>query len=445
MELSDHQAKTAAQPHYPSTTGTQLPHQFDAPGRDHVKLIKTSRRWSYAQGLRLENNLYRAVGFLELANAGDFAANVWNEIPVPIYAVVFMVIGGTVAGVMCLFAFGDSGRAWSNIKFLRKQKETLLEEKIRLDAELLPSLHVDVLVEITTRELRIEFINRWAMDILMGAGAVLISIGTFMAIGGANRKVWFASNILSGYLGNAPITLFGLISSVWAAYMWRKMHSHKAAAREKLQGSPALALVKRRCFNVQLFYVINGMATVTGGVGSMITAERWWGYVILIPVIISSIFCNVWWRKRVGYRRPYITNPGTITTEVLLDAIESSTRLIKIVGESGTLAQLVSEPSSLRNVLAFFAEHDLFEELCLRLMEDKRVGHLLCSSTGTLELTVPSILSLPELNHSQIIVVAEEFLMDDGERYFVERERFLVEVLGVWLGRERKIQQGENR
>ena len=53
---------------------------------------------------RLRNNLLMAVGFLELANAGDFAANVWNQVPPPKYAVALMVVGGTGALSIIYFA-----------------------------------------------------------------------------------------------------------------------------------------------------------------------------------------------------------------------------------------------------------------------------------------------------------------------------------------------------
>ena len=45
----------------------------------------------------LKNSLLASVGYLELANAKDFAANVWNDVPVPKCAMAFMAIGGVLA------------------------------------------------------------------------------------------------------------------------------------------------------------------------------------------------------------------------------------------------------------------------------------------------------------------------------------------------------------
>src|SRR6478736_2473615 len=216
MKECDAAPAASAMPHH--LPPTELP----VPGPDSVTLAKKRSQWSCIDDNRLRNNLFAAVGFLELANAGDFAANVWNDVPVPIYAFVLSIC-----------AFFDSRKAWRNIKFLRQQKQYLETEKENLSAGA-ESRGLDVFIEITTRELRIEIINRWAMDLLMGGGAMLISIGTYMAIGGANRKVWHASNILSGYLGNAPIALFGLISAIWASMVVSKMRSHVAVAKKEL-------------------------------------------------------------------------------------------------------------------------------------------------------------------------------------------------------------------
>src|ERR1700743_1635018 len=57
--------------------------------------VKKGGRYVPAKRARLLNNLLAGVGFLELANAGDFAANVFNQIPVPAYAAALMAVGGT--------------------------------------------------------------------------------------------------------------------------------------------------------------------------------------------------------------------------------------------------------------------------------------------------------------------------------------------------------------
>ncbi|KAE9568749.1 hypothetical protein CGMCC3_g15073 [Colletotrichum fructicola] len=182
-----------------------------------ANLTKHRRRWIPRISSRLRNTLLSTMGLLELANAGDFAANVWNEIPVPIYAIVFMALGGTLALVVSILALKDTLLSWQNVCFLRNERAALKAERLERLQRSLPTLDVDVLLDTNFRELGSEIANRFGLDICSGFGAFLISIGTYMAIGGANRQAWFASNILSGYLGNAPIALYGLISSGWSA------------------------------------------------------------------------------------------------------------------------------------------------------------------------------------------------------------------------------------
>jgi hypothetical protein len=53
---------------------------------DVATFVRQKDGWAQKEQCRLKNSLLAGVGLLELANAGDFAANVWNEIPVPHFA-----------------------------------------------------------------------------------------------------------------------------------------------------------------------------------------------------------------------------------------------------------------------------------------------------------------------------------------------------------------------
>ncbi|KAH7161093.1 hypothetical protein EDB81DRAFT_783804 [Dactylonectria macrodidyma] len=431
---------TAKEPESLETaTGIHDRSNFCAPSLDQVTLVKRKREWSYPQGLRLEHNLHWAIGLLELANAGDFAANIWNDTPVPVYAIVFMAIGATAAGVLSVFAFRDASKAWHNVKFLRRQRRGLQDHKTQLLEEAQPTQQVDVFLDITKRELYTEVINRWGMDILMGGGAILISAGTYLAIGGANHKVWLASNILSGYVGNAPIALYGLVNSFWAVVMWRRKHSHSIAAKKQLQGTVALGIVKKYCFSVELFFALNGPTTLIGGVASMLAATRWWAYVILIPVIISSFFCNYWWRKRAGYDRPYLDLQTNMNAAGLVRALESAAEIRRAIqkGEAGDAwRQLVSDTGSLSTVLDFLVDHGMFETFALRLVEDLRVRTILCDdATDRVDMGVDGLLALPDHHQAIILDTAAQFIRKEGPKHFEHRQRFIAEVLGTYLSK----------
>ncbi|KAM4055778.1 integral membrane protein [Hirsutella rhossiliensis] len=438
-----------------------------------VRLVRAGNTpFSLPRGSRLENNLSWVVGCLELANAGDFAANVWNQLPVPLFAAVLMGVGGTLAAFMSVFAFRDARRAWNNIRFLRRQRRQLRLQRQQQDqapggdggkCSVEPAGRaLDVLLAVSFRELGGEVINRWVMDVLMGFGAVLISAGTYMAIGGGTSdQVFAASNLLSGWLGNTPIAAFGLVNSAWAIYIWCKAQAHVCATRRLLPGSRAASLVKRRSRNVQVFCVINGSATILGGAGSMLTSIYWWGYVILIPVVISSIFCNLWWRWRVGYTRSqaWPNELRALEPSELATSLEFAARAEILLREQQEqeqkkkrkknkkhreqqqqqqqitlLHRFVPDPSSLPDVLAFFHQHALFEDLCLNLASDPRLRDALCGANPGSELEVGpvEILALPAPLHPDVLNRAQECIGRVGQRHFRNRERHLAELLGTY-------------
>src|SRR5436309_350471 len=127
-----------------------------------------------------------------------------------------------------------------------------------------------------------------------------------MAIGGANRRVWYASNLLSGYIGNAPIALYGMANAAWSTYVWNRANQHGLAGAKQLNVHSVRRLLKRRISAVKRHALLNGITGVFGGVASLITATRWWGYVMLAPCVVSSIYCNYLWRRRIGYERPVV-------------------------------------------------------------------------------------------------------------------------------------------
>ncbi|KAL7920999.1 hypothetical protein ACQKWADRAFT_296616 [Trichoderma austrokoningii] len=412
---------------------------------DCVSLVRTKEGEGYEpQSSRLKNDLYRAVGFLELANAGDFAANVWNSYPVPVYATVFMAVGATFAGIMSVYAMLDARRAFRNVKFLRKQRLELKEARARRAAKSLVTRDLDVLLSVNYRELGTEAVNRWALNMFMGVGAVLICVGTYLAIAGANPGIFLASNLLSGYVGNAPIAIFGAINSCWAYYIFFKAQGHINAAAKAIPGTPSLALIKRRSRNLQVYTSINGTATIVGGVGSIITATRWWGYVILIPVISASVFCNYWWRTRAGYSRKDLVPYGLsiMNVEELSTALEFAARAeSKIKAQKKTpINSFVSDPSSLRCVLTFVQEQELFEPFCLRLVKDAGLRTTIGfpNNPAEIEIKVNSLLDLPKECHPAIIQVAQDTVRKIGLNHFKYRERYAAELLGTYLAISRQ-------
>jgi len=54
--------------------------------------VRQKNGWTAEGQRRLRNSLLAGVGLLELGNAGDFAANVWNQVPVPHFAMALSML-----------------------------------------------------------------------------------------------------------------------------------------------------------------------------------------------------------------------------------------------------------------------------------------------------------------------------------------------------------------
>ncbi|PMB71352.1 hypothetical protein BM221_001439 [Beauveria bassiana] len=406
--------------------------------QNRVRLAKDHTSGAYTPVLeqRFRNNLRLAVGFLELANAGDFAANVWNQIPVPVYAIVCMAIGATGAGVLSFFAFDDARYSWRNVVFLRRQRAQLKETLQRRESHGQSSRDVRVLLELNLRELGCETINRFGMDVLMGFGAVLICIGTYMAIGGANKNVWLTSNILSGYLGNAPIALYGLVNSGWATYLAIKTEGHVKATARALPGSLEYRLVKERAKKLQLYCGINGAITLVGGVASMLTATQWWAYVILIPVIVLSFTCNWFWRTRLGYSHDDMRQMPDMDVEKLCKVLRFAAEARTGLARNAELAErdLVLQAATVPQALDLIDTSGLLEAFCINVVSDSRLCYALCDPNAEqVEVSLADIAALPDTFHPALLEAAHDCLRSAGVSRYAHLERFSAELLGIYL------------
>lgn len=436
-----------------------------------IRQGKTSSSFAPASNqARLRNSLSPVVGLLELANAGDFAANVWNEIPVPTHAVALMALGGVFALVMAVFAFRDARASWPNVCLLLEQRRRLRDQRAELlkegegEGELQRQEErvraLDVLLDVVWRELGTEAISRFGLDLLLGGGAVMIGVGTLMAIGGADRRVFLASNLLSGYVGNAPLALYALVNCGWSCYICTRAGQHWAAASkllrqrrskkqekgqqgpgEQLEGHPVVwAAVRRRARSLQLYTIIVAVASIMGGAGSLMTATMWYGYVILTPVVVSSILCNIWWRRGLGYDRPLFgdgDDAWDLSAASLIEEMEHVARAQDAFARDPAAAagELGADLGSLESVLGFIVANDLFEDFCLRLLGDRELASGLFpvdSQDFTIEAAGLLEAARGE-NERLVLAVAKKCLREDGMRRFQSRERYLAEMLMNYL------------
>ncbi|OXV10463.1 hypothetical protein Egran_01774 [Elaphomyces granulatus] len=403
---------------------------------DSATFIRRRGRYVPVADHALKNSLLASVGYLELANAGDFAANVWNDVPVPKYAMALMAIGGALAISLSYYAFKDAQLSWRNLNLLRAERHRLRTENIE-DGKV--AVNVDGQLNVNFREMGTEIVDRIGMEILMGFGAIAVGIGTFMAIDGIHYRVWVASNLLSGYIGNSPAALYGIANALWSTYIWIRADRHSIAGAKELDADFVRRLLLPRIRTIKLHAAVNGLTGVIAGVASLITATQWWGYVVLLPCILASIWCNYYWRHMIGYERPVLQQAVRIEKALLVQELEFvsvARQMLEEAPASDPLQRLVSESTSLASVVEYIVVNDLFEDLCIRLLQDKRLSATLFGAQPDDEpLTIDSqkLLDADPCYVPRLIEVMHSCIRDSGRKRLIYRQRYLLEALGSYL------------
>lgn len=411
--------------------------------KDQITLVRRGGRFHLLHQQQFKNSLLASVGYLELANAGDFAANVWNEIPVPKFAAVLMGIGGTLALGMVLVAIQDFRLSQKNVKLLQAEKAYLqrLLQYHHKNAEL--ARLIDSRLGVSKREIGTEVVDRIVMDVLMGFGSLLVGVGTLMAIGGANPRVFKASNLLSGYIGNGLAAIFGLANAIWSAYLIHRFRLHDAATFAREPSDEIRRRLHTRFRRFQWHAIINGLNGLVAGAASMVTAERWWGYVVLIPCIISLVFCNYFWRKKIGYDRPLFgqMSPSKIQMTPLIEDLEYVILMQRGLAEPETsLPQAILQLDDLNSILRFIVRERMLETYCESLARDKSTRHILKdlpslkTSPEQITISLEALFRLSASHQETLLTHAKKFLQTTGVRVFTHRERHLLELLGfaIW-------------
>jgi hypothetical protein len=366
------------------------------------------------------------IGFLDIANSGDFAANVFNHVPVPIHAMVLMAIGGTLALCMSIFALTDMMRSWKNIKLLREERRVLKASDSDKATEL----------ELNHRDLGTEVFDRAGVDIAMGFGAFLIAIGTYMAIGGANRKVFLASNLLSGYVGNALPALYGLCNVGWSVSVWIRAHRQVLAASFHLQDGVPKSLLLLRGRRVQEHAILTAVVCLVSGALSMVTPTHWWPYPILLVCGLAFLYSTWVYKSQIGYERPLLTDDEFVNKAFSIEEIcflQGVEEVLKTNSDAWSALRLEDLP--LPDLLGFAIRCDVFELLCCQLLNESR---LIKQSFDVLSpITMITEQLLLKLDKPEQITEIIDFARNCLERYGLKqvkiRKRYLLEALGSCL------------
>lgn len=373
-----------------------------------------------------------AIALLDLANSGDFAANIFNEIPVPHFAIVLMVLGATCALIMSIVAFIDARRSLRNLCLLREERRMLLAQ----DEESAASEHSCAAeLDLNHRDIWTEFFDRAAMEIMMGIAAFLIAVGTYMAPGGADHRVFKASNLLSGYIGNSLPAAYGAITCSWSAYVLWRTRRHAAAAKAGLEDGPVLSALRTRVFAVQEHAIITGVTCLVSGILSMFTPTSWWPYPVLLVCGLIFIYGAYAYRRHIGYERPQILVGVRIEVDVLVDELTWIASMRKFL-KSGTAFtdKTDADMVSLHSLTNLIIRCDLFQYFSTELIKDPQLsGLLLADNEEEIDIYPDTLYALPTKHHDQIREIAQTCLKKRGLRQLRYRKHFLLEALGSSL------------
>ncbi|KAL4965434.1 uncharacterized protein BDV14DRAFT_172674 [Aspergillus stella-maris] len=400
--------------------------------------LEKSRRGKYRTvGHRaLRNNLLAGVGFLELANAGDFAANVWNEIPVPRHAMILMAIGGPIALMVSLVAARDFYLSRRNVVLLYSERQAL-------KAISYPDEKTSAVLGVNYRELGTEVIDRMLVDLFLGIGALLVGTGTIMAIWGANTRVFDASNLLSGFIGNGFAAVFGVFNAFWSGYLvYRLQIRYSACCRDSAVQSIRTKL-RQRFRRFQWHAAINGLNGIIAGMASMVTARMWWGYVVLIPCIIVMIASNLFWKWKLGYDRPVDIDllDGLLASEKSMsdydgvDAVDDVLISLAAVETAQSTLTSFAETMSLDISVSFIEENQLLDYFCVWLAR-RRPDHPIFAGTDTPIISCDELQNGSDDERIRMESECQLFLGKEADALLEHRERYLLELVGevVWRG-----------
>jgi hypothetical protein len=288
-----------------------------------------------------------------------------------------------------------------------------------------------------------EIVDRLGMEILMGCGAVLVGIGTLMAIGGANPNVFYASNLLSGYVGNSLAAFYGLVNGAWSTFIWIRAHFHGLAATRFLSVPLNESQIQPRLRSIKTHAIINGFTGLIAGVASLLTATQWWGYVILAPCIISTIWCNYYWRQTLGYDRPIVQQlPVGIDWTIIVQELEYIAFARQVLADGSLSSPSYNcldalETKSLASIVQFLVRNDLFEDFALRLLQDQSLALALFDFSGRDIVTITSqtILEADPQYVGRIHEIAHACIRDTGPQRLLDRQRYIIDILGCALRR----------
>lgn len=180
-----------------------------------------------------------------------------------------------------------------------------------------------------------------------------------------------------------------------------------------------------------------GTAGFIVGMASLVSATMWWGYVIMAPCLIVTVYSNVVFRRSVCYDRITIQEMPLVDLESLLSQLRGILSIRRILTGAGStsLTHLNAKPMTFASALEFILRHGLFVDFCMRLIEDPALVTLLFgNATDELIIDSNNLLAMTGESEQRLRDLAMVCIGDVGVNFISrDHEVFLLDMLGSLL------------
>ncbi len=406
-----------------------------------LEFDKKKRKWYICQPVKLRNNILYFLGLIELVNILDFPANVWSDDP-PLGLDWVLGIAGVAVFSTIVIVIWDACLSNTNLRCLTSEWDFFdsdcneREDKLRRTARTFRHLN--------RREIGVERVDRIAMEILTGLGAVMVAVGCWVGIKGAEDSVLFVvSDVLTGYAGNFPCCLYGLVNLGWSSYMLaRSFRQEKCTISAAPKGSTLQKLISERAWATRWHSCMSLVASVVSSVFSMLTYTKWWAYPVLAACSFLSLWVNIYFRWYVGYDRPCARWVMRTDDRQFVSGLRYSHETYGRLGKAPPFYTLIPQPFRFQDIVDFIADHDLLEDFFIKILRDQpknRPARLLLSQPHLKNITTFNANKLKvwgardaELE-SILTDIAIKLINEKAKEWFRYQQRWLVDAFVAYM------------
>jgi len=198
-----------------------------------------------------------------------------------------------------------------------------------------------------------------------------------------------------------------------------------------------VAAISNLCLQIKHHSAMYGTAGFIVGMASLVSATMWWGYVIMAPCLLITVYSNLVFRRRICYDRITIQEMPLVDLDSLLSQLRGIISLRRILSGAGSasLTHLNAKPMTFASALEFILQHGLFADFCMRLNQDPTLATILGSGSRD-ELIIDSDALLAFTGESELRLrdLARVCIGDVGVSFISrDHEVFLLDMLGALL------------